>query len=138
MPTTSRETLPPRAQQLVHLLETGEPAPGLLADDVLADLNVPAWRFQTKGSDDFVAWVRGELPDGCRIEVGRFVPTADGWLMETVQWVPARGGELMYRNVSFVRSPGGGPIEELVLYCTGDWDAEQRARQAAEAPMYQP
>ena len=137
MPTTPRDALPPRAQDLLHLLETGDPVEGLLADDLLADLNVPAWRFQTKGPDDFVAWVRSEVA-GSPIEVGRFVPTVDGWLMETVQWVPAAGGELMFRNLHFVRAPDGGPVEELVLYCTGEWDAAQRARQAAEAPMYQP
>jgi len=138
MPTTPRDQLPASAQQLLHLLETGEPADGLLATDFLADLNVPGWRFQTKGADDFVAWQRGEMPEGCRIEVGRFLRTESGWLMETVQWVPSGPGELMFRNVSFVRVGDEGPIEELVLYCTGEWDEEQRARQALEAPMYEP
>ena len=138
MPTTPRETLPDSAQRLIHLLETGEAADGLLADDLLADLNVPGWRFQTKGADDFVAWQHDEMPDGCRMEVGRFEQTTHGWLMETVQWLSTRSGELMFRNVSFVRVADGGPIEELVLYCTGPWDEALRARQAVEAPMYEP
>jgi hypothetical protein len=28
-----------------------------------------------------------------------------------------------------------GRIAELVLYCTGDWDPQTRARHAAQSPM---
>ena len=32
----------------------------------------------------------------------------------------------------------GGRIAELTIYCSGDWDAELRARHAAETTLLRP
>jgi len=42
------------------------------------------------------------------------------------------------RNLWLLRDGAGGLVDEVVLYCTGPWDAETVARQAREAPMIRP
>jgi len=42
------------------------------------------------------------------------------------------------RNLWLLRDGADGQVDEVVLYCTGPWDAETVARQAREAPMIRP
>jgi hypothetical protein len=47
------------------------------------------------------------------------------------------GPGTIYRSTSIVKAEGGA-ITEVVMYCTGAWNQDTQARQAAEAPMIRP
>ena len=107
----------------------------VLADDALLDAVVPTWRFQLQGRDairDLLA--EEEFVPGRRVAVAHRTPTADGVLVEIETWAPSHGEERMWREILHVRVDGDA-VTELVVYCSGIWDAATIARQAVEAPM---
>lgn len=105
--------------------------------DVLADVNVPQWRFQISGRDALVDVFRTEYTPDMRITSSR---AEDAGVWQIVQ-VEGRYGsgeqERMFREVHLLHLTDG-LIDEQVSYCSGMWDAETIRRQAAEAPMYRP
>ena len=115
-------------------LRTGELPDRLLAPDVFCDLNVPEWRFQLQGAEAFAAWAKGEAPDGQEVRTGRVVSVGTTTAVET-ELVTDRS---YARNLWLLRAGPDGLVDEVVLYCTGPWDAETVARQAREAPMIRP
>lgn len=124
------------AERFVAFVETNEPD-DLLADDVFADINVPEWRFQMQGPEAVVAWLRGELPNGSRVSSWRSDPTASGVLVEIEQRYDVDGQEISSRNLHRLEVRDGR-ITEWTMYCTGEWSAGTRERQAREAPMLKP
>ncbi len=109
----------------------------VLTDDVFLDGHPPLWRFQLEGRDTFATWLKGYSPDGATITVVRTIPTVTGFVTEFVGRHEENGEELTDRKILLceVRS---GRVAELTVYCSGDWNAELRARHAAEAPLIRP
>lgn len=119
---------------LVKVLETGEGNEDVFAADTVFDLNVPAWRFQVRGAEAFDEWWHQEVQHRGRVTVGRSAATSSGFVLE-VSIEFAFEGEELYARQLILCDVVDGKISSVVLYCTGDWDAATRARQAVEAPM---
>ena len=109
----------------------------VLAEDVFLDGHPPLWRFQLEGRDSFAAWLRGYSPDGAEIAVVRTIPTVTGFVTEFTGRHEEHGEELTDRKI-LLCEVRGGRIAELTVYCSGDWDAELRARHAVEARILRP
>ena len=109
----------------------------VLTDDVFFDGHPPLWRFQLEGRDTFAAWLKDYSPDGAKITVVRTIPTASGFVTEFVGGHEENGEEVTDRKILLcgVRS---GRVADLTVYCSGDWNAELRARHAAEASLIRP
>ena len=109
----------------------------VLTDDVFLDGHPPLWRFQLQGRDNFASWLGNYSPDGMETSVVRTIPTATGFVTELVGRHEENGEDMTDRKIVLcdVRD---GRIAELTVYCSGDWDADLRARHAAEAPILRP
>ncbi len=109
----------------------------VLAEDVFLDGHPPLWRFQLEGREVFAAWLQGYSPDGAEIRVVRTIPTVSGFVTEFLGRHEERGEEFTDRKI-LLCEVRGRRIAELTVYCSGDWNAELRARHAAEAPILRP
>jgi ketosteroid isomerase-like protein len=109
----------------------------VLAEDVFLDGHPPLWRFQLEGRETFAAWLRGYSPNGAQITVVRAIPTVTGFVTEFVGRHEEDGEELTDRKI-LLCEVRGDRIAELTVYCSGDWDADLRARHATEAPTLRP
>jgi ketosteroid isomerase-like protein len=109
----------------------------VLTDDVFLDGNPPLWRFQVEGRDTFATWLKGYSPDGAAVTVVRTIPTVTGFVTEFIGRHEEKGEVLTDRKI-LLCEVSGGRVAELTVYCGGDWDAELRARHAAEAPLVRP
>lgn len=110
----------------------------ILAPDVFADVNVPHWRYQLQGAEALAGQLKADSPFGAEVTKGRCVPTSSGFVVEAQYVQKDHHGEEMYYRTLWLVEVAGGRIAEVVLYCSGEWDAATRARQAAEAPMIRP
>jgi ketosteroid isomerase-like protein len=130
---TTDATAQELSERLADVFRTGAVG-DVLSDDVFLDGHPPLWRFQLEGRDTFQAWLSGYSPDGAEITVVRTVPTVSGFVTEMTGRHHEDGQELTDRKILLceVRE---GQVAELTVYCSGDWDAELRARHAAEAPI---
>lgn len=115
-------------------LRTAELPAGLFAPDVFCDLNVPEWRFQLQGAEAFAAWAKGEAPNGSAVTTGRVADAGSTTVVETEMVTDGSYA----RNLWVLRRDEAGLVDEVVLYCTGPWDAATIERQAREAPMIRP
>jgi hypothetical protein len=110
----------------------------VLTEDVFLDGNPPLWRFQLQGIEAFTDWYSGFMPHGMEeVNVVRTIPTASGFVTELTEAHRQDGDEITSRKIVLCEVRNGR-IAELTIYCSGDWDAETRARHAAEAPMLRP
>jgi ketosteroid isomerase-like protein len=109
----------------------------VFTEDVFLDGHPPLWRFQIQGRDAFAAWLSGYSANGAEITVVRTSPTATGFVTEFVGSHEEDGEALTDRKILLCELRGGR-IAEMTVYCSGDWDAELRARHAAEAPIVRP
>ena len=109
----------------------------VFTDDVFLDGHPPLWRFQLEGRETFAAWLQGYSPDGADVTVVRTIPTATGFVTELVGRHDEEGEEITDRKIVLCEVHENR-ISELTVYCSGDWDAELRARHAAEAPILRP
>jgi hypothetical protein len=110
----------------------------VFTDDVFLDGHPPFWRFQLEGLETFDAWLRDYAAHRPEVSVVRTIPTADGFLTEQTSREQIEGrGEITSRKV-LICTVRDGRISELCVYCSGDFDAELRARHAAEAPILRP
>lgn len=140
MTRTSEATRPDGAtterlvQGLIRVLESGAGAEEVFKDETMFDLNVPSWRFQVRGAEAFDEWWHQEVQHRGRVTVGRSAATASGFVLEVSIEFEYEGEELYARQL-ILCDVVGDRIVAVVLYCTGDWDAATRARQAVEAPM---
>lgn len=124
------------SERLADVFRTGK-AGDLLTEDVFLDGHPPLWRFQLQGRDAFAAWLAGYAPGGTETTVVRAIPTATGFVTEFVGRHDEDGEEMTDRKIVLCEVRGR-QISELTVYCSGDWDADLRARHAAEAPMIRP
>ena len=124
------------SEQLADIFRTADVG-DVLTDDVFLDGHPPLWRFQLQGRDTFAAWLQGYSPDGSDVTVVRTVPTVSGFVTELVGRHEEHGATITDRKI-ILCEVRGRQISELTVYCSGDWDAELRARHAAEAPILRP
>ncbi len=121
------------SERLADVFRTSE-AGDVLADDVFLDGNPPEWRFQLQGRDAFDAWIKSFMPHGADTTVVRTIPTVTGFVTEFVGRHDEDGEEITDRKI-LLAEVRGGRVAELTVYCSGDWDAELRARHTAEAQL---
>ena len=124
------------SERLADVFRTAEVG-DVLTDDVFLDGHPPWWRFQLQGRDEFATWLAGYSPGGAEITVVRTIPTVSGFVTEFVGRHEQHGEESTDRKI-LLCEVRGGRVAELTVYCSGDWDAELRARHAAEAPIIRP
>ena len=124
------------SERLADVFRTAD-AGDVLADDVFLDGHPPLWRFQLQGRDAFDAWLKGFMPDGADTTVVRTIPTVTGFVTEFAGRHQEDGEEITDRKILLVEVRGGR-IAELTIYCSGDWNAELRARHAAETQLIRP
>jgi hypothetical protein len=121
------------SERLADVFRKGEAA-DVLAGDVFLDGHPPLWRFQLQGRDAFDAWIKSFMPDGADTTVVRTIPTVSGFVTEFVGRHGEDGDEITDRKI-LLAEVRGGRVAELTIYCSGDWDAELRARHAAETQL---
>ena len=109
----------------------------VFTEDVFLDGHPPLWRFQLEGRDDLAAWYRSYAPEGAETTVISVVPTASGFVTEFVGQ-HTEDGELLTDRKVLVCQVRGEQVSEMTVYCSGDWDAELRARHAAETTLLRP
>jgi hypothetical protein len=110
----------------------------VFADDTFFDLLPPFWRFQRRGPGTaFTDQLRSIAEGPTEIEVVRTVPTATGFVTEHIETQHTANGVITARRIH-VCDVTDGRITAVTTYCNGGWDAELRARHAAEAPMIRP
>lgn len=124
------------SERLADVFRTAD-ASDVLADDVFLDGHPPFWRFQLQGRDAFDAWIKSFMPDGADTTVVRTVPTVTGFVTEFVGHHQEDGEDMTDRKI-LLAEVRGGRIAELTIYCSGDWNAELRARHSAETPLIRP
>lgn len=111
---------------------------GVFADDAFFDLLPPYWRFQFVGSGEAFAGQLRSIAEGpVEVEVVRTVATATGFVTEHVETQHTAAGTMTARRLHLCEVTDGR-ITAVTSYCNGGWDAELRARHAAEAPMVRP
>jgi ketosteroid isomerase-like protein len=104
---------------------------GLFTDDVILDMNVPAWRFQPQGVDALRA-TRQSAGGRWDVHAGTVTTTSDGFVMETSYDSIEDGVPIYTRSVNII-TIRDGKISKVVHYCTGPWDPATRAKQVREA-----
>ena len=110
----------------------------VFTDDLFLDGHPPFWRFQIEGLDAFNAWLQDYAVPRPDVSVVRTIPTATGFLTEQFSSEhDEERGEVTSRKV-LICAVRDGRISELTVYCSGDWDADLRARHADEAPIFRP
>ena len=124
------------SERLADVFRTAA-ASDVLADDVFLDGNPPLWRFQLQGRDTFDAWIKSFMPDGADTTVVRTIPTVTGFVTEFTGRHHENGEEITDRKI-LLAEVRNGHIAELTIYCSGDWNAELRARHAAETQLIRP
>jgi hypothetical protein len=124
------------SERLADVFRTGH-AGDVLTDDVFVDGNPPFWRFQLQRRDSFNAWIKSFMPDGAETTVIRTIPTVSGFVTEFTGRHEADGEEMTDRKI-LVAELRHGRIAELTIYCSGDWNAELRARHASETELIRP
>jgi len=136
MTPTDDATAQELSERLADVFRTGKGS-DVLSDDLFFDGHPPLWRFQLQGRGAFAAWLAGYAPAGAETTVVRTIPTATGFVTEFVGRHDEDGEEMTDRKI-LLCEVRGGQISELTVYCSGDWDAELRARHAAGAPIIRP
>lgn len=120
--------------KLLGWLETGVRRDDLFAADAFLDLSVPFWRLQARGAEAVVKVREDDHPYTGQVRVEALDRTSRGFLLEFSERWQAQGQtwycrELMHCIVV------DGLIEELVVYCTGDWDQSVQEKHAADVRL---
>ena len=124
------------SERLADVFRTAEVG-DVLTDDVFLDGNPPLWRFQLQGRDAFAAWLKGYAAHGTETTVVRTIPTVSGFVTEFVGRHDDNGDEMTDRKIVLCEVRDRR-ITELTVYCSGDWNAELRARHAADTQLIRP
>jgi ketosteroid isomerase-like protein len=134
MDQATADRLSRRFHDVFETLDGGE---DVFAPDAFFDLNMPIWRFQIEGREAFVAQIARINQGPSRVEITRTVPTVSGFVAEHVEHQYVNGDDLSARRLVLCQVRDER-IVEVVIYCSGEWDEELRARHATEAPMIRP
>lgn len=125
------------ARQLIVFLETGDVPPGLFAADIFCDFTSPLWRLQAEGVDATVRLRKAGHPGPGRVPRWRCDPTPTGFVLEFEEWWEQNGKDWYSREMARV-DVRGDEIVQLSVYCTGDWDADRRAKHAQAVTLIRP
>ena len=125
------------ANKFVQFLETGDVPPGLFTADVLCDFTLPKWRLQAQGTDGLVRLRKAGHPGPGKVPRWRVDGTPTGFVIEFEErW--EQDGKDWYSREMARADVEDGSISLLSIYCTGDWDAEHRAKHAREVSLIRP
>jgi ketosteroid isomerase-like protein len=124
------------SERLADVFRTAQ-AGDVLAEDVFLDGNPPLWRFQLEGRDTLDTWIKSFMPHGAETTVVRTIPTVTGFVTEFTGRHDEDSQEITDRKI-LLAEVRDGRIAELTVYCGGDWDADLRARHAAETHLIRP
>jgi hypothetical protein len=125
------------ASRFVEFLETGSVPAGLFTADVFCDFTLPKWRLQAQGIDEVVALRKAGHPGPGTVPRWRCDATASGFVLEFEESWRQDGTDWTAREMVRADAPGGS-ISEFSVYCTGDWDEEQRSRHKANVRLIRP
>jgi hypothetical protein len=125
------------AGRFIVFLETGTVPDGLFAPNVFCDFTLPKWRLQSEGIDGLVALRKAGHPGPGRVPRWRCDATATGFVLEFEERWEQDGKDWYSREVARADAPDGA-ISALSVYCTGDWDADHRAKHAASVRLIRP
>lgn len=126
------------AALFVDFLETGTAPDGLFTPDVFCDFTLPKWRLQAQGLEEVVALRKTGHPGPGTVPRWRCDPTEHGFVLEFEERWSQDGKEWTAREMVRADAAPGGAISAFSVYCTGDWDSEQRARHAASVKLLRP
>lgn len=135
-PTLDQSAAERLSERLADVFRTADVS-DVFTDDLFLDGHPPYWRFQLQGADQFAAWLTGYSPNGTNMTVERTIPTATGFVAE-VTGDHDEDGELMTDRKILLCAVRDGRVSELTIYCSGDWDADLRARHAQETTLLRP
>ena len=125
------------AERLVEWLEDGVRRDDLFAPNTFADLSLPHWRVQSSGADGVYHLREDNHPQSGSVRVERLEPTASGFVIQFEErW--HHGGQDWYCREMIRAVVAGGLVQELAVYCTGDWDEQTQQRHAAEVLLARP
>jgi hypothetical protein len=125
------------AGQFIVFLETGTVPDGLFAPTVFCDFTMPKWRLQSEGIDGLVALRKAGHPGPGKVSRWRCDATATGFVLEFEERWEQDGKDWYSRELARADAPNGA-ISALSVYCTGDWDADHRAKHAASVRLIRP
>lgn len=125
------------AEDFVSFYSTLDRGSEVVATDAVFDINVPSWRFQLVGPDAFVSWLMEYTSDGYELRIVHLLPTSKGFVVELEGTYNPHGHELYFRNL-VACGVQDGKIDDVIYYCTGDWDPETRAHHAHEVKLIRP
>jgi ketosteroid isomerase-like protein len=124
------------SERLANVFRTADVG-DVFTEDVFLDGHPPLWRFQLQGIETFAAWLVGYAPEGVDTTVVRTIATESGFVTELTGHHQEDGQEMTDRKIVLCEVRDGR-ISELTIYCSGDWDADLRARHAAETTLLRP
>jgi ketosteroid isomerase-like protein len=131
-------TIVQRLSERFHdAFRTLEPGSDAFAEDAFFDLNMPVWRFQLQGREAFGAQLKSLARGAVRVEVLRTVATGSGFVTEHVERQQVDGEEVSARRM-WLCEVRADRINDVIGYCSGEWDEALRSRHALEAPMMRP
>ena len=123
------------SERLADVFRTAT-ASDVLTDDVFLDGHPPLWRFQLQGRDASTAGSRASCPR--RRHDGRpHDPHRDRLRDRVRRRHQENGAEITDRKI-LLAEVRAGRIAELTIYCSGDWNAELRARHDTETQLIRP
>src|SRR5206468_8888195 len=118
------------AHRFIVFLETGSVPDGLFTTDVFCDFTLPKWRLQAQGIEGVVALRKAGHPGPGKVPRWRCDATETGFVIEFEERWEQDGKEWYSREIARADTPNGS-VSALSVYCTGDWDADQRVKHAA-------
>jgi hypothetical protein len=125
------------SRQFAETFESLTASRDVFADDAFFDLNMPIWRFQLIGPNAFSEQLKRINQGPISIDVLRTVPSDTGFATEHEEHQIVDGEDVTARRL-WLCEVRDGRIAAAIGYCSGEWDAELRARHAVEAPMVRP
>jgi hypothetical protein len=125
------------ANAMVRWLETGVRHDHLFADDVFLDLSLPQWRVQTFGADAAFGVREKDHPFNGAVRVEGLDQTSRGFLLQFEERWEAED-QAWYCREMIHCVVAAGRISELLVYCTGDWDAAVQRKHTEEVHLVRP
>jgi hypothetical protein len=125
------------ADSLVRWLETGVRTYDLFADGVFVDLSLPHWRLQTVGVDAAFGIREDQHPCPGSVRVEALDETSRGFLLRFEERWTTDGQDWYCREMIHC-VVAAGRISEMLVYCTGDWDAAVQRRHAELVRLVRP
>lgn len=125
------------AHRFIEFLETGIVPDGLFTPDVFCDFTMPRWRLQSEGIDGLVELRKAGHPGPGKVPRWRCDATATGFVLEFEERWEQDDKDWYSRELARADTEQGA-VSALSVYCTGDWDAEHRAKHSASVKLIRP